>query len=244
MTNTPITKSASTWQRLYQIAGAAALVLVVYSLVTMIIVFAIGGQPETAEEVFAVLQDSRLMGLLRLDVLTVLCVPLYYPIFLALTTALQPTHRSYAALALGLSFAGITLFLAAPSVFSWLTLSDKFAAAADETRRVQLLAAGEAILAADTWHGTGPWVGGLLMQIAAVLMSVVMLGSRSFARATAYTGLVTHGLEVVRIPLALFFPLGSFVLLAIAGPLYLVWFPLLARDLFRLGGEASPGAAA
>jgi hypothetical protein len=171
-------------------------------------------------------------------------VPLYYPVFLALFAALRPAHLSLTTLALGLAIAGVTLFLAAPSAFSWLTLSDKFAVATDEARKAGLLAAGEAILAADTWHGTGPWLGGLLMQIAAVLMSVVMLGSRSFTRATAYTGLVTHGLEVVRIPLALFFPTGSFVLLAIAGPLYLVWFPLLARDFFRLGRGTSPAAAA
>lgn len=62
-----------------------------------------------------------------------------------------------------------------------------------------------------------------------------MLGQPIFRSATAYVGLVTHGLDLAHILLGSFFPKLGVILMAVAGPLYLVWFPLLALDLLKLG---------
>jgi len=59
--------------------------------------------------------------------------------------ALKETHIAYASLAAVFAFAGITLVLATPSALSFVSLSDKFAAATTEAQRSQLLAAGEPI---------------------------------------------------------------------------------------------------
>lgn len=222
------------WKSIYKLGAVASLILLVYSLVTMILMIIIGGQPATAQEGFDILQENRLVGLLRLDVLTVFVVPLYYLLFFSLYTALKRTHNAYAALAAVLGFAGVTLFLATPSVFSWLALSDKFAAAASDAQREQLLAAGEAILASDMWHGTGGIMSGLLLQTATLSMSVIMLRSNAFSKFTAWTGILTHGLDLLHIVIGLFVPTVGFMLMWIAGPLYLVWFPSIARDFFRL----------
>jgi len=48
--------------------------------------------------------------------------------------------------------------------------------------------------------------------------------------------IVTHGLDLLHLLVGFFIPTGV-ILMAIAGPLYLVWFPLLARDFFRLVRE-------
>jgi hypothetical protein len=225
------------WKSLYRIGGVTAWLLVAYSLVTMVLLVATGGQPGTAQEVFSLLQDNRMVGLLRLDALTIVIMPLYYLLFLGLYVALKKTHGAYALLAAVLVFAGVTLVLATPSAASWVALSDRYAAATGEAQKTLLLAAGEAILASDMWHGSGALMGGVLLQIGALLLSVVMLRGESFAKATAYVGTLTHGLDLARMLIALIFPAGSFVLMAIAGPLYLVWFPLLARDFFRLGAR-------
>lgn len=222
------------WKNLYKIGAVAALILLLYSLVTMVILITIGGQPETAQEGFTMLQNNRLAGLLRLDVLMILIMPLYYPVFLGLYTTLKKVQIAYTALAVVLVFAGLTLALATPSVFSWLALSDKFAAATSEAQKTLLLAAGEAILASDMWHGSGAITGGILLQTGALLMSVVMVQSQSFGKATAYVGIVTHGLDLLHILVSFFVPQAGFMMMAIAGPLYLVWFPLLARDFFKL----------
>jgi len=223
------------WKKLYKICGITVLIQLVYSLVTMMLMFVIGAQPATAQEGFSMLQENRLVGLLRLDLLTVLIFPLYYVLFLGLYSALRQTHAAYVTLVAVLGIAGVTLFLATPSVFSWLALSDKFAAAATDAQREQLLAAGEAILASDMWHGTSGIMSGLLLQTALLLTSVFMLRSRIFSKLTAWTGILTHGLDLLYILAGLFSPMAGIMLMWVAGPLYLVWFPLIARDFFRLG---------
>jgi hypothetical protein len=48
---------------------------------------------------------------------------------------------------------------------------------------------------------------------------------------------VTHGLDLAHLLIGFFIPAGGVILMMIAGPLYLVWFPLLARDFFRLSRD-------
>ncbi|GEM_PF-4667721 len=79
----------------------------------------------------------------------------------------------------------------------------------------------------------------LLMLIGALIVSIVMLRSDDFSKGTAYVGIVTHGLDLLRILISFFVPQAGIILMAIAGPLYLVWFPLLARDFFRLSRSGS-----
>jgi hypothetical protein len=99
-----------------------------------------------------------------------------------------------------------------------IPLSEKYAVATTEAARSQILAAGEAVLATDIWHGTGVIIGGILVQAGAVLISAVMLRSNVFSRMTAYVGILTHGLDLAHVLLGLFLPAAGFVLIALAGP--------------------------
>jgi hypothetical protein len=228
-----LTTMDSRGHALCKVGGVVTLILLAYSLVTMVLLMVVGGQPKTVQEGFALLQDNRLVGLLRLDVLTILVMPGYYLLFLAFFTILNKANAALSALSTLLSVAGVTLVLATPSAFSWLSLSDKFAAASSDAERAQLVAAGEAILASDLWHGSGALVGGLLLETGMLLISVVMLDGRIFRKSIAYVGILTHGLDLAHTPLGFFVPSGGVILMVIAGPLYLVWFSLLARDFFR-----------
>ncbi len=229
-----------TWRGLCWTGGVAAWLLVAYSLATMVQLVVLGGQPATAAQAFSLLQNNRVQGLCRLDLPTVLAMPLYYLLFLGLFAALRRADRGHATLATVLAFAGVTLVLATPTGLSMLSLSDKYAAATTDETRNQLLAAGEAILATDLWHGTGAIVGGILVQSGAVLVSVVMLRSRVFSKTTAYVGIVTHGLDLLHAVVGPFVPFAGVVFMVIAGPLYLIWFPLVGRRLLQLGRGTSP----
>jgi hypothetical protein len=222
------------WKPIYKLGSVAAWIFVVYSLVTMIILFGVGGRPETALETFELLQENKLIGLLRLDALTLITVPLYFPIYLSIAAGLRKKQLGLVSLGGLLAFAGLTLFLATPSAFSVVPLSEKYAAATTPALKEQFLAAGEALLAADMFNNSGSMIGGILMLIATLIFAVLMLKSDRFGRATAYVGIITHGLDLLHIPVGYFAPQLGLILMMIAGPLYLVWFPLLARDLFRL----------
>jgi hypothetical protein len=211
------------------------MVLLTYALITMILLLTIGGYPETAEQAFRLLRENRYLGLLRLDILTSAIMPFYYPLLLSIYMPLRRADPALALLGTVLGFAGITLILATPSALSMAFLNERFAAAGGELEKTQLLAAGEAILASDLWHGTGANIGGFLLQAALVSVSVAMLRHTAFSKSTAYVGIATHGLDLFHILAGFFSTALGVTLMAIAGPLYLFWFPLLARDLFRLG---------
>jgi hypothetical protein len=218
----------------YCLGGTACFVLLVYSLATLLIMSLVGGPPETIEQTFSILQDNKISGLLRLDILTVFVMPLYYLLFYSLFVALKNTDYAVSTISMILAFAGVTLFLATPSAFSYLYLSDKFAVATSDFQKNQLLAAGESILASDMWHGTGAKIGGLLLQTGALLISVVMLRTSIFNRFTALTGIVTHGLDLLHLIIGFFLPVLGNILMFIAGPLYLLWFPLVGLRLLKL----------
>lgn len=232
------------WNDLYKIAGWGALVLLAYSLATLGIMVATGGQPDTVEAIFAMLRENRLVGLLRLDLLTVLVMPLYYVLFLGFLLSLWRVNKVYAALSAVMVFAGVTLFLATPSVFSYLLLSDRYAAAATDAARAQLLAAGEAIYASDMWRGTGAQISGLLTQGGAVIVSALMLRAKGFGKAVGIVGLVTHGLDLLHVVVNFFSLEVAVPMMYVAGPLYLAWFPMVARCFWRMGREEGIALAA
>ena len=232
MNNTGIPESSH--KIIFTTGGVACMIFIAYSLVTLLIVTIFGGPPDNVEECFIMLQENKIQGLFRLDILTVFTVPLYYLLFFSLFVALKNTNYGLISIAAILVFAGVTLFLSMPSVFSYLNLSDKFATATSDFQKNQLLAAGEAIWASDIWHGTGALIGGILLQTGALIFSIVMLKSNIFSRFTALVGIIMYGLDLLHIILGLIIPSVGSILMFIAGPLYLIWFLLVGLRLFKL----------
>jgi hypothetical protein len=205
-----------------------------YSLATILIVALIGGPPVSVDDCFNMLATNRLHGFLRLDVLTVFIMPLYYVLFYSLYVALRQSGQTIVSLSVIFIFAGVTIFLAAPSVFSYVRLSDLYHAAATDVERNSARAAAEAVLSADIWNGTGARISGLMVQVGATTLSVMMLRGNTFTRLMAYTGIITHGLDLLHIVIGFFDAALANIIMAGAGVLYLVWFPLMAAALFKL----------
>ena len=228
---------------LCRIGGIAAFLLIAYCLATMVQLIILGGQPPSAAAAFDLLRSNRIMGLLRLDLLTLVALPLYYPLFLALSLAIWRVDDVKAILSALFVFAGVTLALATPMGLSLVPLSEKYAAATTDAARNQFLAAGEAILASDMWHGAGALVGGILLQVGATLICIPMLEHAAFSRLTGWLGLVMHGFDLAHIVFGLFMPAVGTTLIAIAGPMYPIWFFLVGRSLWRLARVAPSDAA-
>jgi hypothetical protein len=228
----------SVFRSLCKAGGIASLVFIIYSLITIVILSVVGGPPSTAAEAFSMLETNRILGLLRMDLLTVIFIPLYYLIFLGIFLALNGKQNLWSIIALLSVFVGVTLFLATPSVFSMLNLSDKYATTTSETQQNQFIAAGEAILASDMWHGTGAIFGGILIQFGALVFSILMLPGNVFNKLTAYVGIITHGLDFAHFFFLFLIPPVGVILLAVAGTLYLLWFSLIGVRLIQIGRQA------
>jgi hypothetical protein len=223
------------WIGLCRLGAAAALILLVYCVATMVVLAWLGGPPTTAQQCFELMQRNLPTALFRLDVLTIIVMPMFYFLYAGLFGAMHRSRLSLSALSTALAFVGVTLVLGSTSVLSSLHLSNQYAAATTDARKTLLLAAGEAVMSTDMWHSTGAAMGGSLLQLAGVLISIAMLQSKVFSKLTGYLGIVTHGLDLAHILIGLFVPTGGVFLMMLAGPLYLVWLPLVGRRLHQLG---------
>ncbi len=224
----------SQWKGLYRIGGVAALLQLATVLTIIIVTTTLGLKPGSAEEYFIILQHDRLAGILRDDFSSLIIVALYLGMFPGLYVALRRVNASYSALAALLTFVAVTTCFATHSGFSMIHLSDQYAAATTDAQRSQLLAAGEAVIASDMWNSTGAFMSGILLQGAGVIISMIMLRSKDFSKVTAYAGLLANGFDLAQHILHPFMPSISAILMMMGPPFYLVWFPMLSRDFFRL----------
>lgn len=228
----------SCWKGLYRIGGAAALIAAVL-LLTEIIIFTIWPQPSTVTDYFALFQTSRLIGLLDFYFIEFLAYVLFIPMFLAIYVAIRRANKSCMALALLLAITGIAIFLATNNPFPMLSLSNQYASATTDAQKNLLLAAGQAILVNTNQRAVGGFnMGFLLLSIAGVIVSIVMLKSKTFSKAIAYVGVLTFAISLADYIRIVFMPSIPILLIIIAiasGLLWLLWLVLIARRLFQLG---------
>ncbi len=217
----------SRWNWLYKVAGMAALITVVLIVVQMI-VFILWPPPSTAIAYFNLFQDNALLGLLALDLLYVIDNALLIPILLALYVALRRTNEPFMIIGAALGFVGMAALFASNPAVSMHSLSGQYAAAATEAQRALFLAAGEAMLA--VYSGTAYHVSLILGSVALVMISVVMLQSKIFSKATAYMGILANVLA-----LGLYVPKTGIYILLFSVVFLWIWYILITRRLLQLG---------
>jgi hypothetical protein len=223
----------SHWHWLYKIGGAAAVIMVVF-IPIQIIVYIFWPIPETAIDSFTLFQNNKLIGLLSLELTYIVSNVLAIPLYLALYIALKRASESFMAIATALGLVAIPAIFAARPIFEMLYLSEQYAAATTDAQRSIFLAAGQAKLALI--YGTAQNVHYVLGTIALLIISVVMLRSNVFSKATAYMGIIANVLAF-----GLYVPKIGIILSVISVlPFLTIWFILVARRLFQLGRQATP----
>lgn len=217
--------------------GFAAFALLLYSIGTLVQVAVIGmGTPPDVAGIFDMLHSHKFEGLLRLDLPTIVAMPLYYVLFLGLFAALRRVDLSNAILSSSLAFVGTTLVLASPTALPMLRLSEMYAATTNDALKEQYLAAGNAVMALNLWHNTGAVLGAILLQIGAVLVCYVMLHG-VFSRGTAWLGIIVHGLDLMHLVCGSFVPVTGMIMMAVAGVLYPFWLFLVGRKLLQIAAS-------
>jgi len=221
----------SAWKPLYRVGGAAALTIVVL-FVTQIIVLVASPPPSTVIDYFTLFHKNGLLGLLDLDLLSIVDYALFVPLFLALYIALRRVSPSFMAIATTLALVGIAVYFASNTAFEMLSLSNQYAAATTDAQRSLILAAGQAMLA--IYQGTAFDVSYVLLSIAPLIISVVMLRSNVFGKVIAYVGILANA-----IGLGFFVPtIGVFLsLVSVVG--LLIWYILIGRRFFLLARGVS-----
>jgi hypothetical protein len=234
--NTDTGSTDSRWTDLYKIGAITCMIFPVTIILAVVSFFIWPYTPgvTSVADIFASLQHNLLGGLVSLDLFMALLMPVAALITLAMYVAVKEVNESYALIALVLGLMGYTIIFAARPLAEMTYLSDQYAAAASEIAQNHYLAAGEALHA--LFNGTAWMTSMILVGMSGVILSLLMLKSSAFTKATAYSGLVVSigGLGFL-IP-----AIGPLLSLAatIGG---VVWYGLMARDFYRLGWRQSKG---
>ena len=220
---------------LYKTGALTAVLFFIYSIITILIFTLIGeGYPETATECFEMLNDDKFTALLRLDIVSIIVIPFYYILFFSLYHALKNKNELFAKVAFFSIFAGVTIFISGLNIVEIITLSNKYHATTSPEIRQQLLAAGESMLASDMWISTSAKFRGIMIEFGAVILSILMLHSNSFSRITGIVGLIAHSFDLTSEILSIFIASIKDLFITVAGPLYVLWFILIAIGLSKL----------
>ncbi len=217
---TNVNAEDSSWAGLYMIGGICALGIVVMVLIQAPI-FILYPQPTTVLGHILQFQQNKLLGLVDLDLILLLSEVLTIPVLLALYGALRRNNPAALTAALITGLGGIGLFIAVNPTFAVLYLSDQYASATTELQRAAFLAAGEALWA--NYNGSAFGLFFILCGITYIIISVVMLKSGVFNKATAIVGLAV-GFMMLAPPLP---TLGMFPLVLS----YLVILPSVAWNI-------------
>jgi hypothetical protein len=241
----------SSWKGLYYAGGTAAVAMVALFrrfFATELVTFNGFGvfdvpdtMPVSAGDWFLLLHQDRFLGLVLFDLFDLFNYLLLGVVFLALYGALRGTNKGMMVAATAFGFVGIAVYAASNQAFAMLSLSNTYATIDSETGRAMFLAAGEALLAIHSpgtlQQGTGIYASYLLVLLAGLLISLVMLRSTVFNKATAYSGIAANLFALGYFPALALGAEIVWVFPTISAPFRMIWYILIAIGLFRLAAN-------
>ena len=222
-------RSEGAGDRFNKFASAAA-VLMAAIIIIQFVVFMVEPAPldGSAIDWFLLFQRNPLIGLIDFELLMVAYMIISVPVALALFRLLKSTSPAFMMLYLALSLTGVMAFIAARPAFEMLSLSNAYAVAATEAEKSFFLAAGQSLVA--TFHGTAFHVSYILGSLTGLILSLVMLKSRTFSRTTAYLRIASSLCDF-----GLYLPVVGLYISMFSVVFLFIWNILIARRLFQLG---------
>jgi hypothetical protein len=220
------------WKDLYLVGFIAVILTEVILVVSIVANFVWPYAPgiKSTEEIFQLLQDNVLEGLLSLDLLLLLGNVLGVFLMIALFVALKPISKSWTLLAFVIGIVALVLIIPARPIPELFRLSGAWSDAPDEYLKMQYLIAGESLLA--MFNGIAWMANTFLGGLSLMIFSILMLKHPAFGKLTAWLGIVSN------ILVCLFFVpvLGLyFLLLSVLG--YLFWYFFMGRGFLRMWRE-------
>ncbi|MEI8047093.1 MAG: hypothetical protein WCI92_06920 [Bacteroidota bacterium] len=226
------------WKLIYKIAAISAFI----ALFTMLTEIFLTALPDGARvmhgisELFDMYNRNWFMAMRYMGLINIIATSLMVPVFFALYGLHREKMQVFASFSLIISLLGYVVFMADNVSFPFLTLAGKYAAAATDVERNQLLAAGEALFTKGASHTPGTFPGFFIGHISSILFSIIILKAGILKKAVGMIGLIAFSF------LLIFEIISSFVVslyneamifAMIGGPLALVWYAMIGIGLLK-----------
>ena len=197
-------------------------------------------QPTTPVAWFALLQTHRLIAMLMLNAFDIVNYLLVGLMYYSIHSVLRKSNKVFMTFTMGITIAGIAMFLSSNQAFNLLSLSNQYAAAATESQRSLFLAAGQSALNLNnpTLFGTGLFWSYMCLYLAGLTISLIMLQTRYFGKATAVIGIVANAFGLGYFFTSAFAPSLGVIPAVGSAPCNLVWYILVGLRMFKLARKA------
>jgi hypothetical protein len=238
------------WQFSLVIGGVAALVAAVvfrrwlnaeYALLHNMGVFHGGPQsePTAIADWFKLLHENSVVGVLYLNAFDLINYALVGLIFLGFVAALRNLARRAVIISTTMAFLGIVFFYLSNQAFALLSLSRGYYAATTDLERMAYLSAGQALVTTSNpmVFGTGVFWAFIMVTTAGVIVSVAMIRTAIFPKATGYVGLVANALGLGYFVTVAVDPPLTFIPLSSSAPFLMVWYILVGIRLLKLSRQ-------
>ena len=223
--------------QLLRIGAVATWAQLLIILVYAVLMGFIGPRVQSAEEFIAVFESSKALSLLRIDLLLMFLIAAYLFNLPAFLLALWRTNAVICIFAGLFTVIAVTLSFAGEATLSLYHLGQRMQDMGLDERR-GLLAAADGLLAAGWWHSSASYMTGITLQGAGILFSLLMLWNPRFSNVTAIAGLTGNSFDMLQHLISPFAPeVASYFSFAMVA--YLLWYPMLGRDLWRVSKEPS-----
>jgi hypothetical protein len=247
------TPATSTYGLLYKIGGVAGLIAAIlcrrnydaeYFLLRMAGIIREGPivRPGSILEWFDILHKNKLLGLIFLNLSDLVNYVLIGMLFLALYLALKQVNVSLMLIALFLNIIAVSVYISSNQVFAMNSFSNQFFLATTPEHKAILLAAGQATLVIHnnaTFAGTSLYPSFLFISIAGLMISVVMLQSKTFSKVTGYFGLIANIAGLGYYVILVLAPTIVYIPLSVSAPFLLIWYILVGLRLLKLNPKVS-----
>jgi hypothetical protein len=194
--------------------------------------------PMRAVEWFELLQENPLVGLVLLNLVDLINYALVGIILIALYGALRNENSIAMGLAAIFGIVGITVYFVSNQALGMLYLSEQYANAETEAQQLIFSAAGENLLAesgADLIHqSTATYISLFLVLLAGLIISIVMLRSSVFNKATGIFGILANSIAMGLFVVLLISPEYSWIPPSFSALFRMIWYILIAVQLFKL----------
>ncbi len=175
------------WNKLYKIAGHAAL-LIVFIIPIQILIFSLFPPPEDTIGFLTLFHDNWLLGLLSLDLLYYFNNALLALFYLGLYASMRKIDFTNMLIALLIGLIGIAVYYASSIGFEMLALSKQYYQTDSVEFKQQLLSVGHGLI--FKYKGTAFDVYYVFNAIALLLISKTMFNSKDFGKSAAVWGLI------------------------------------------------------
>lgn len=182
------------WDKLYRIAGLAALVIVMI-IPIQVLIFTVFPPPDDPIGFITLFHDNWLLGLLSLDLLYYFNNALLAVFYLGLYASMRKIDFTIMLIALIIGLLGIAIYYSSSIGFEMLALSEQYYQTDSVEIKQQLISVGQGLIL--KYKGTAFDVYYVFNAIALLLISKTMFKSNEFGKSAAIWGLIAGLLMII-----------------------------------------------